>query len=82
VKLPRNIIGEELAKLLIGYRYKISHQTGSHVRLISTLKGTEHHITIPRHKPLKVGTLNSILNDVANYLEIDRSVLASELLEK
>jgi len=82
VKLPRNISGEELTKLLNRYGYDISRQTGSHIRLTSTLKGTEHHITIPRHKPLKVGTLNSILNDVANYLEIDRNVLAFELFEK
>ena len=82
MKLPRNTSGEELAKLLDRYGYHISRQTGSHIRLTSTLKGAEHNITIPRHKPLKVGTLSSILNDVANYLEIDRSALASELFEK
>jgi hypothetical protein len=46
--------------------------------LTSNVKGTEHHISIPRHKPLKVGTLNSIVNDVVSYLEIEKQ----ELLEK
>jgi len=28
--------------------------------------------TIPKHKPLKVGTLNSILTDVAQHLGLDK----------
>jgi hypothetical protein len=47
--------------------------------LTSTSRGFEHHITIPRHKPLRVGTLSSILNEVAAYLEIQREELAKEL---
>jgi hypothetical protein len=47
--------------------------------LKSTAKGSEHHITIPRHKELKVGTLNAILSDVAGYLEMDREELAEEM---
>jgi hypothetical protein len=41
------------------------------------LKG-EHHITIPRHKPLKIGTLNGILSDIALYLEKDKQILIDE----
>ncbi|MBN2238586.1 MAG: hypothetical protein JW712_02340 [Dehalococcoidales bacterium] len=47
--------------------------------MTSTLKGTEHHLTIPRHKPLKIGTLSNIINDVAEYLKIDRNQLLEEL---
>jgi hypothetical protein len=39
----------------------------------------EHHVTIPRHDPLKVGTLAGILGDVAAWLEI--SGIAKLLLE-
>jgi hypothetical protein len=28
----------------------------------------EHHITIPNHSPLKVGTLSAIVSDVASHL--------------
>jgi len=77
---PRDLGGKELAKLLAKYGYEITRQTGSHIRLTTTLKG-EHHITIPAHKPLRVGTLNNILNDVAEYLEIEKKTLIKEFSE-
>ena len=81
MKLPRDISGEELAKLLRKFGYVITRQTGSHIRLTTHLEGG-HSITIPRHKPLKVGTLNSILKDVANHLRIDKKTLIKELFNK
>jgi predicted RNA binding protein YcfA (HicA-like mRNA interferase family) len=80
LKLPRDLPGEQLASLLRRYGYEITRQTGSHLRLTSTAKGSEHHITIPRHKELRVGTLNAVLSDVAAYLEMDREELAEDLL--
>jgi predicted RNA binding protein YcfA (HicA-like mRNA interferase family) len=47
MKLPRDMGGEELAALLGKYGYKITRQSGSHIRLTSTSKGFGHHITIP-----------------------------------
>jgi predicted RNA binding protein YcfA (HicA-like mRNA interferase family) len=79
MKLPRDMGGEELAALLGRYGYKINRQTGSHMRLTSNSKGFEHHITIPRHKPLRVGTLGSIVNEIAAYLEMERQKFAQEL---
>ena len=79
MKLPRDISGTELARLLHRYGYRIVRQTGSHVRLTSNATGTEHHVTIPAHDPLKIGTLSSVLRDVAGYLEIDRETLSGEL---
>jgi predicted RNA binding protein YcfA (HicA-like mRNA interferase family) len=61
------------------YGYSITRQTGSHIRLTSAIKGTEHHITIPKHKPLKVGILSGILNDIASHLEIDKQMLIETL---
>ena len=80
MKLPRDLGGEELATHLGKYGYQVVRQTGSHIRLTSTYKNTEHHLTIPRHKPLKVGTLNSIINEVAAYLEIEKQNLIDDLL--
>ena len=82
MKLPRDLPGEQLASLLRRYGYETTRQTGSHLRLTSTAKGSEHHITIPRHKELKVGTLNAVLSDVAGYLEMDREELAEDLLRR
>jgi predicted RNA binding protein YcfA (HicA-like mRNA interferase family) len=77
--LPRDLSGAELAQLLRRYGYEVSRQTGSHLRLTSTMKGTEHHVTIPAHKELKLGTLGSILSEVADHLKKDREDLAKEL---
>lgn len=55
MKLPRDVSGDDLAKALKVLGYKVTRQTGSHMRL-TTIEGGEHHITIPRHDPLRVGT--------------------------
>ncbi len=49
------------------------------MRLTSRLQGAEHHVTIPRHKDLRVGTLASILSDMAAYLGREREAVAEEL---
>lgn len=81
MKLPRDLGGEDLAALLGRYGYVMSRQTGSHMRLTSTFKGAEHHLTVPKHKPLRVGTLSSIVNEVASYLEMERQSLIKELFK-
>jgi predicted RNA binding protein YcfA (HicA-like mRNA interferase family) len=81
MKLPRDIGGEELAKLLVKYGYHITRQTGSHMRLSTSYKGNEHHITIPNNEPLRTGTLNSIINGVAVYLKIEKQTLIDRLFE-
>jgi predicted RNA binding protein YcfA (HicA-like mRNA interferase family) len=78
VRLPRDLSGEELAELLKRYGYEVTRQTGSHVRL-TTMEGGEHHITIPNHKSLRVGTLSAILRDVAEHLGISRQELQEAL---
>ena len=81
MKLPRDLSGEDLARRLRRYGYDVTRQTGSHLRLTSRFKGTEHHLTIPLHASLRVGTLAGILSDVAEYLQIERNALAEELFE-
>ena len=78
MRIPRDISGIELAKKLEKYGYLITRQTGSHMRL-TTSKNGEHHITIPHHKELRLGTLSAILTDVADHLSINRDVLVEEL---
>ena len=79
MKLPRDLSGAELASLLRRAAYEITRQTGSHLRLTSTARGVEHHITIPMHRSLRVGTLSNIMADVASYLEIEKDDLAERL---
>ena len=78
MKLPRDTGGKELAAILRKYGYQVTRQTGSHMQLTSSFKGTIHHLTIPDHQPLRIGTLSKIVGDVASYLEMEKQ----ELLEK
>ena len=79
MKLPRDISGDQLVTLLRRYGYSVTRQSGSHVRLTSLSSGSEHHVTIPAHRNLRVGTLSAILNDVAEHLGRDKEELAREM---
>ncbi|MEH1833889.1 MAG: type II toxin-antitoxin system HicA family toxin [Nostoc sp.] len=74
MKLPRDLSGSELVNALAGLGYEISHQKGSHIRLTTQQNG-EHHITVPAHDPIKIGTLNAILRDVAAHAGLTRDEL-------
>jgi predicted RNA binding protein YcfA (HicA-like mRNA interferase family) len=74
LKLPRDLSGTELVKALDRLQYKVSHQTGSHMRLTTQLNG-EHHVTIPAHDPIKIGTLNAIIRDIASHHNFEKNEL-------
>ena len=80
MKLPRDITGVELAKRLGKLGYEVTRTTGSHQRLTTTLHG-EHHITIPLHSPLRVGTLAAVLSEIAAHHTVSRDDLVAELFE-
>jgi len=80
MKLPRDVSGEYLARLLIHYGYQTTRQVGSHIRLTTEQNGT-HHITIPIHDPLKVGTLSNIIGDVAEHFKLSKSEITKELFK-
>ncbi|MEH2287614.1 type II toxin-antitoxin system HicA family toxin [Nostoc sp.] len=69
MKLPRDLSGLELINALARLGYEVSHQKGSHIRLTTQQNG-EHHITVPAHDPIKIGTLNAILKDVAAHADL------------
>jgi hypothetical protein len=46
---------------------------------LTTSRGGEHHVTIPDHDQLKVGTLSHILRDVAEHLGMERDELHAAL---
>jgi len=81
-KIPRDISGRELAKLLDKYEYVIKRETGSHIRLVSEFRGRGHKITVPDHSSIKIGTLNNIMSDLADHLKIDKKLLIDELFGK
>jgi predicted RNA binding protein YcfA (HicA-like mRNA interferase family) len=77
MKIPRDLSGHDLIKYLKPYGYLVTRQSGSHIRL-STEQNGQHHITIPNHDPLKIGTLSAILSDVASHFNKTRDQLLQE----
>jgi predicted RNA binding protein YcfA (HicA-like mRNA interferase family) len=58
--------------------YEVSRQKGSHIRLTCNSPKV-HHITIPNHDPIKVGTLATILSDIAAFRNQGKESLISEI---
>jgi predicted RNA binding protein YcfA (HicA-like mRNA interferase family) len=65
VKLPRDISGAEAVKALERLGFSNSRQIGSHVRMV---RGNRH-VTVPLHRTLVVGTLQSIIRQAGVTLE-------------
>jgi predicted RNA binding protein YcfA (HicA-like mRNA interferase family) len=78
MRLPRDVSGEDLAKALEAFGYRTTRQTGSHLRL-TTMERGQHHVTVPRHAALRVGTLAGILSDVAEHFHLSRNEVVSRL---
>ena len=78
MKLPRDLDGLQLVKALRVLGYEVSRQKGSHIR-VTTQLGGEHHEVVPAHRPLKAGTLNSILKSVAAHHGLASQDLARRL---
>jgi predicted RNA binding protein YcfA (HicA-like mRNA interferase family) len=78
MKLPRDLSGADLAKALARVGYRVTRQSGSHIRL-TTSSPSQHHVTVPAHDPLKIGTLAGILSDVADHLKVSREDLLQKL---
>ena len=64
MKLPRGVSGDRLIRALERLGYGVIRQKGSHVRLRHA-GPPPHTITMPLHNPMKLGTLHSILTEVA-----------------
>jgi len=57
--------GAELVKVLTRhYGYARLHQEGSHI-ILQADQPVHHRLSVPDHSPLRLGTLNAILNAVS-----------------
>jgi predicted RNA binding protein YcfA (HicA-like mRNA interferase family) len=79
MKLPRDLSGEDLvAALCKHWGYVKVNQVGSHV-VLQTEEPIHHRIAVPAHKAVRVGTLNSILREIANAKGVPRDQIVSTL---
>ena len=65
MKLPRDISGAETVRALERLGFSVIRQTGSHVRLAQG----DRRVTVPMHRNLVVGTLQSILRQAGVSLD-------------
>lgn len=78
MKIPRDCKGTDLAIALRRLGYEKVRQTGSHIR-VTTQQGGEFHLTIPNHRPLKVGLLHGLLKEVAAHHGLEVEEVISQL---
>lgn len=78
MRLPRDLSGAELIRKLESLGYRRTRQSGSHVRLTAS-QPSEHHVTVPLHDPLRIGTMAAILGDVAQHRRLTRDELLKML---
>lgn len=72
MRTPRDLGGATLIVRLRALGYEPTRQSGSHVRLTRRSGTDEHHVTVPLHRPLRVGTLSAILGDIAAHLGVSK----------
>ncbi len=78
MKAPRDLSSTQLIRLLSKFGYKTTRQTGSHIRLTTQANG-QHHVTIPAHDPLKIGTLSAILRNVAEHFGLTKDEFLEQM---
>ncbi len=80
MKLPRDLSGSETAKRLRRqYGYRVTRTSGSHMNLALTVGEKSHSVTVPRHRNLRVGTLNEIVGSVAAFLGLAKGEVREAL---
>ncbi|HYT59875.1 MAG TPA: type II toxin-antitoxin system HicA family toxin [Haliangiales bacterium] len=79
MKLPRDLNGAELIKVLCRhFGYRKVNQEGSHV-ILQTDTPQHHRLAVPDHNPLRLGTLNAILNTVARAKGVEKGDILDKL---
>lgn len=79
MKLPRDLSGAELVKLLCrDFGYRQINQEGSHI-ILQAESPQSHRLSVPDHSPLRTGTLNAILRSIATARGIDKEDILSKL---
>ncbi|HEY5463971.1 MAG TPA: type II toxin-antitoxin system HicA family toxin [Hanamia sp.] len=78
MRLPRDISPRVFIQLVKKFGYQVTRQSGSHIQLTTFLDG-QHHITIPNHNPIRVGTLSTILLKIGIHFNKTKEEIADEL---
>jgi len=79
MRTPRNVDGADFASSLIRHwQYVHVHQAGSHI-IIETEIPSHQRLSVPSHKPLKTGTLNTLLRLAADHKRVSKQDILKTL---
>jgi len=67
VKLPTDLSGQELVKVLLRVGFVVNRQRGSHIILRRAKPYAR--VVVPDHKQVRAGTLRQILNEAGVTVE-------------
>jgi len=67
VKLPTDLSGQELVKVLLRVGFAVNRQRGSHI--ILRRANPYARVVVPDHKRVRPGTLRKILNEAGVTVE-------------
>ena len=83
MRLPRDLSGEEVVRLLSRhFEYEIVRTRGSHIIVRrETPDSPPHILTVPRHRNVSIGTLDSIVGAVAESLSLPKNEVRELLFE-
>ena len=80
MKLPRDLSGTEVTRRLARhYGYRVTRSRGSHMTVTLTAGGDQHQVTVPRHREVRIGTLDAIIADVAAFLDLPKQAVRDTL---
>ena len=80
MKLPRDLSGTEVARRLARhYDYRVTRNRGSHMTVTLTTGSEQHQVTVPRHRDVRIGTLDAIVADVAAFLGLPKQTVRNTL---
>jgi predicted RNA binding protein YcfA (HicA-like mRNA interferase family) len=66
-KIPTDLSGKELVKILGKLGFVVQRQKGSH--MVLRRESPFARVTVPNHRNLRVGTLRTILNEAGMSVE-------------
>ena len=80
MKLPRDLSGTEVARRLARhYGYRVTRSRGSHMTVTLSAEAQQHQVTVPRHRDVRIGTLDAIIADVAAFLGLPKQAVRDTL---
>ena len=79
MRIPRDLYGRDFANHLVRrWAFRELRQTGSHI-ILRTEEPSGLTVSVPAHRPLRVGTLAGLLEEIANHKNVSTETILHKL---